>query len=88
MIEQYVSNHEFKIIFRVMEVLDEDNLVQEVMHRNTKLISYLCKEETLKEMIELIVKDSAYEEVSLDDTDRYEDIQRRFKRANQGTWAF
>jgi len=67
----------------VTEVLDEDNLVQEVMHRNTKLISYLCKEETLKEMIELIVKDSAYEEVSLDDTDRYEDIQRRFKRANQ-----
>ena len=34
-------------------------------------------------MIELIVKDSAYEEVSLDDTDRYEEIQRRFKRANQ-----
>ena len=69
--------------FRVTEVLDEDNLVQEVMHRNSKLISFLCKEETLKEMIELIVKDSAYEEVSLDDTDRYEEIQRRFKRANQ-----
>ena len=70
------------------EVLDEDNLVQEVMHRNTKLIAYLCKEETLKEMIELIVKDSSYEEVTLDDTDRYEDIQRRFKRANQGKLVF
>ena len=74
--------------FRVTEVLDEDNLVQEVMHRNSKLISFLCKEETLKEMIDLIVKDSAYEEVSLDDTDRYEEIQRRFKRANQATVAY
>jgi len=65
------------------EVLDEDNIVQEVVHRNKKLISYLCRADTLKEMVELVSLDSAYKEVDLEETDEYENIQRRFKRANQ-----
>ena len=50
----------FNCILRLSEVLDEDNIVQEVVHRNKKLISYLCRADTLKEMVELVSLDSAY----------------------------
>ena len=50
----------YNCILRLSEVLDEDNIVQEVVHRNKKLISYLCRADTLKEMVELVSLDSAY----------------------------
>lgn len=69
----------------LIELLDEDQLLNELIHRNENLIQFLCKDDILKEMIDFITTDSTYTEHSLDDSEEFNRIQLRYKRANQVT---
>ena len=46
--------------FRPFEVLDQETVVQELMHRNPKAVAYFCRTDVLKVMVELVSVDSTY----------------------------
>ncbi|CAG5098748.1 Oidioi.mRNA.OKI2018_I69.XSR.g15941.t2.cds [Oikopleura dioica] len=70
---------------QISELLDEDSIINELIHRNEKLIQYLAKEDTLKAMLDYITKDCGYQEFSMDNMDEFKTKQLRFKRAHQVT---
>jgi len=70
---------------QISELLDEDSIINELIHRNEKLIQYLAREDTLKAMLDYITKDCGYQEISMENMEEFKTKQLRFKRAHQVT---